>query len=162
MVEIGFPLAVVKAYPPVYLAGPLFLRSFCPFRKRFDFEAKIVQLFRKRKIQLKNNSFFIVDELEQFFQKSLWILMASVENPLLLQDFIFPPYDVIEPRHVCPAVQTLLLNLVSSNFPSENSILHFFLNYKKNKIVGEGFGWIGENSGAHVARTGCAFGEDDR
>ncbi|XP_057781894.1 organellar oligopeptidase A, chloroplastic/mitochondrial-like [Salvia miltiorrhiza] len=36
--------------------------------------------------------------------------MASAENPLL-QDFIFPPYDVIEPNHVCPAIQTLLIQL---------------------------------------------------
>ncbi|KAH6774728.1 Zincin-like metalloproteases family protein [Perilla frutescens var. frutescens] len=36
--------------------------------------------------------------------------MASVENPLL-QDFIFPPYDLVEPNHVCPAIQTLLMKL---------------------------------------------------
>ncbi|KAG6417666.1 hypothetical protein SASPL_119850 [Salvia splendens] len=36
--------------------------------------------------------------------------MAAVENPLL-QDFIFPPYDVIEPNHICPAIETLLIEL---------------------------------------------------
>ncbi|XP_047967316.1 organellar oligopeptidase A, chloroplastic/mitochondrial-like [Salvia hispanica] len=36
--------------------------------------------------------------------------MAAVENPLL-QDFIFPPYDVIEPNHICPAIEALLIEL---------------------------------------------------
>ncbi|KAK6144282.1 hypothetical protein DH2020_021102 [Rehmannia glutinosa] len=40
-------------------------------------------------------------------------LMESIQNPLL-QDFIFPPYDVIEANHIRPAIQSLLINLVIS------------------------------------------------
>ncbi|KAL6575779.1 hypothetical protein OROHE_000760 [Orobanche hederae] len=39
--------------------------------------------------------------------------MAIIQNPLL-QDFIFPPYDVIEADHVRPAIQSLLIKLVWS------------------------------------------------
>jgi hypothetical protein len=37
--------------------------------------------------------------------------MASEYNPLL-EDFVFPPFDVIEPRHVRPAILSLLKKLV--------------------------------------------------
>lgn len=41
--------------------------------------------------------------------------MAMEHNPL--SDFsIFPPFDVIEPKHICPAFQSLLAKLVSCIF----------------------------------------------
>ncbi|KAL8525305.1 hypothetical protein ACS0TY_014798 [Phlomoides rotata] len=36
--------------------------------------------------------------------------MATTENPLL-RDFKFPPYDEIQPNHVTPAIQNLLIKL---------------------------------------------------
>ncbi|KAL1558196.1 oligopeptidase A [Salvia divinorum] len=47
--------------------------------------------------------------------------MAAVENPLL-QDFIFPPYDVIEPNHICPSIETLLIELEKDLDELENTV----------------------------------------
>ncbi|KAL3849614.1 hypothetical protein ACJIZ3_011496 [Penstemon smallii] len=44
-----------------------------------------------------------------------------MQNPLL-QDFIFSPYDVIEPNHVCPAIQSLLLKLEKELVELENTV----------------------------------------
>ena len=38
--------------------------------------------------------------------------MAAERNPLL-EDFVFPPFDVIEPKHIRPAFRSLLAKLVS-------------------------------------------------
>ncbi|KAL6633250.1 hypothetical protein ACP70R_025921 [Stipagrostis hirtigluma subsp. patula] len=37
--------------------------------------------------------------------------MAAADNPLLLSDFDFPPFDRVEPRHVRPGVRDLLARL---------------------------------------------------
>ncbi|KAL0460594.1 UNVERIFIED_CONTAM: Organellar oligopeptidase A, chloroplastic/mitochondrial [Sesamum latifolium] len=47
--------------------------------------------------------------------------MASAQNPLL-QDFIFPPYDVIEANHVCPALQSLLTKLENDLIELEKTV----------------------------------------
>ncbi|XP_022860637.1 probable cytosolic oligopeptidase A [Olea europaea var. sylvestris] len=47
--------------------------------------------------------------------------MESVDNPLL-QSFIFPPYDIIEPRHVRPAMQSLLRKLENDFIELENTV----------------------------------------
>ncbi|KAL2239895.1 UNVERIFIED_CONTAM: Organellar oligopeptidase A, chloroplastic/mitochondrial [Sesamum indicum] len=47
--------------------------------------------------------------------------MASAQNPLL-QDFIFPPYDVIEANHVCPALQSLLIKLENDLVELEKTV----------------------------------------
>ncbi|KAL0436977.1 UNVERIFIED_CONTAM: Organellar oligopeptidase A, chloroplastic/mitochondrial [Sesamum radiatum] len=47
--------------------------------------------------------------------------MASAQNPLL-QDFIFPPYDVIEANHVCPALQSLLTKLENDLVELEKTV----------------------------------------
>ena len=38
--------------------------------------------------------------------------MAAERNPLL-EDFVFPPFDVIEPKHIRPAFRSFLAKLVS-------------------------------------------------
>ncbi|KAL0390604.1 UNVERIFIED_CONTAM: Organellar oligopeptidase A, chloroplastic/mitochondrial [Sesamum calycinum] len=47
--------------------------------------------------------------------------MAPAQNPLL-QDFIFPPYDVIEANHVCPALQSLLNKLENDLVELEKTV----------------------------------------
>ncbi|KAL2511163.1 putative cytosolic oligopeptidase A [Abeliophyllum distichum] len=47
--------------------------------------------------------------------------MESVENPLL-QNFIFPPYDIIEAKHVQPAIHSLLRKLESDLIELENTV----------------------------------------
>ncbi|XP_057484174.1 organellar oligopeptidase A, chloroplastic/mitochondrial-like isoform X1 [Actinidia eriantha] len=47
--------------------------------------------------------------------------MASEENPLL-GDFIFPPYDVIEAKHVRPAIRSLLKKLERDLLDLENTV----------------------------------------
>jgi len=37
---------------------------------------------------------------------------VSAESSPLLRDFAFPPFDVVEARHVKPAIQELLRRLV--------------------------------------------------
>ncbi|KAL6577427.1 hypothetical protein OROMI_011703 [Orobanche minor] len=48
-------------------------------------------------------------------------LMAIIQNPLL-QDFIFPPYDVIEADHVRPAIRSLLIKLENELVKLENEV----------------------------------------
>ncbi|KAK9279772.1 hypothetical protein L1049_013454 [Liquidambar formosana] len=47
--------------------------------------------------------------------------MAFEENPLLM-DFVFPPYDVIEPKHVRPAMKSLLKKLESDLVELETTV----------------------------------------
>lgn len=47
--------------------------------------------------------------------------MASEENPLLM-DFVFPPYDLIEPKHVCPAMRSLLNKLETELVELETTV----------------------------------------
>ncbi|KAK4441245.1 Organellar oligopeptidase A, chloroplastic/mitochondrial [Sesamum alatum] len=47
---------------------------------------------------------------------------ASGQKNPLLQDFIFPPYDVIDANHVCPALQSLLINLENDLVELEKTV----------------------------------------
>jgi hypothetical protein len=42
--------------------------------------------------------------------------MAATDNPLLVADFDFPPFDRVEPSHVRPGIRELLTRLVSHAF----------------------------------------------
>jgi hypothetical protein len=42
--------------------------------------------------------------------------MAAADNPLLVADFDFPPFDRVEPSHVRPGIHELLTRLVSHAF----------------------------------------------
>lgn len=48
-------------------------------------------------------------------------MAASNENPLLW-DFTFPPYDVIQPKHVVPGVRSLLKQLEVQLFELESKV----------------------------------------
>ncbi|XP_077223526.1 putative cytosolic oligopeptidase A isoform X2 [Tasmannia lanceolata] len=52
-------------------------------------------------------------------------LMASQQNPQqnpLLQDFIFPPYNIIQPNHILTGIPTLLNKLESDLIELENTV----------------------------------------
>lgn len=39
---------------------------------------------------------------------------SAIESNPILEEFVFPPFDVVEPKHVRPGIRTLLNKLVTS------------------------------------------------
>lgn len=82
------------------------------------------------------------------------------DNPLL-KDFVLPPFDVVEAKHVRPGIRELIRRLVRDFFFSSCSFV-IMLGWKGCRrivlfemvvdvLVGGGSGGTGENSGANVA-----------